>query len=126
MSTDDWKADVRKKIRAGFAIALLAIFLCTLADMAHAHRAIPCGFDPLVSWILIILEWPVLLLDRPLLHSGYMFYHSHVQGSDFWKSLWLYFFTNGSGWSVLFVILIALWRKLLKLLKYSQNHPSRG
>jgi hypothetical protein len=102
-----------RHVAAGFFVAFVAAFSITLVDMAHEHEAISVAQRPMVSWVIIVLEWPVLLLDRPVLHAGHMFYHSHVQGVDFWYSLSEFIFVNGAGWTVLFLVGAAAVRRLL-------------
>ncbi len=98
-------------VATGLGLSLAAIFLHTLGTMAHAHGAVSHTQQVALSWALIVLEWPVLLLDRPLLHSGYMYYHSHVQGSGFWEALAISFVVNGLGWTALFLGVETLGRR---------------
>jgi len=118
MITADNRARIwTRHIAAGLFVALMAAFLVTLVEMAHAHQAISVALRPLVSWVLIVLEWPVLLLDRPVLHFRHMFYDSHVQGVYFWYSLSVYIFVNGAGWTFLFLAGAATVRRLLSFRK---------
>ena len=100
-------------VATGIGLSLAAIFLQSLATMAHAHGALSHTQVVALSWVMIVLEWPVLLLDRPLLHSGYMYYHSHAQGSGFWEALAISFVVNGLGWTALFLGVRTLGRRAI-------------
>jgi hypothetical protein len=92
-------------LTAGAMLAFLGIFLESLLRLAYAHNALSQEWQSLSISVLLLLQWPGLVLKKLGVVLATDFTHSHILGGYFWSSLVNYFIVNSAGWSILILVL---------------------
>jgi hypothetical protein len=90
---------------AGAMLALLGVFLESLLRLAYDHNALSQEWQSVSVSVLLVLQWPGLLVEKLGITGATYFTHSHSLGEDFWYSLVNYFIVNSAGWSILLLTL---------------------
>lgn len=94
----------------GAGVGISGALLHPLLEMAHEHNSLQDSGAIVANWLLLVVGWPTTVTTWLCGSQGFMFYHSHVRGSDFWVLLVEYAAVTALGWAIILLMLSPLIR----------------
>ncbi len=93
---------------AGLCLSLASVLFYSFASLAQEHGALEGSVRTVAVWFWMVLEWPIVAMQKVFDTPGPMYYHSHVQGGYFWSTVLEHLFLNTLGWAVTAYLVFSL------------------